>query len=469
MPSGVVGSLLVKLGAATAEFDRAMDASSKKVTGFENAVGKVAIGTALGNGISKGFDKAMELASRASEYMFSLIERMDAAADNAANIGIGADTYLMLSRMATQAGVSIDSVGTAIQKLKRNIADRKDIVEQLGLSPEKLSTMGVEQAFASVVGVVSEIQNPMERARVETELFGKSGYELDSIVMKIGKNFEQMKASVPGAKEIEQIAAVQDQMEELQFTLENAAVKAATAWQGFWADQIKFHGQLIYGKDYGKYFDEALENSSKKQARAAEIQMKHLAEIRKAYEEIGLQIDNVGKKESERMMNKFLTEHPSATPDEIKGYAALVDQFQAVTDAEKQFHDNIASMADATKEAMKEWDQMAEAGKRIAEQADPILMFTERLKQLREALGQGLISSEQYEKAAKKEREKTVDEFAKDLKKQDLVEALVSGTKEAYNAVARNNMISPQIVEAKKTNAKLDEIKKLLDFRGANL
>jgi hypothetical protein len=140
------------------------------------------------------------------------------------------------------------------------------------------------------------------------------------------------------------------------------------------------------------------------------------------------------------------------------------------TEAQEKYENQISSMIEQTNELTRKMEAQEQAGLRLAMQSDPIAKFADNIKSLRAALESQLITMEQFKTASKAERESAVTDLMKgfETRNLDIVPALVQGTREAYEALARNQN-NQELQEAKKTNQKLEEIKRKLDFAEASL
>lgn len=102
--------------------------------------------------------------------------------DLSEKLGISAEAVQRFGYAADQGGASIDTVDSAIKKMNANLAEgSKSTVQALtdaGLRFEDIRRMSPERAFTAIGDAVAGIEDPMLRAKVATELFGKAGQEL---------------------------------------------------------------------------------------------------------------------------------------------------------------------------------------------------------------------------------------------------------------------------------------------------
>jgi hypothetical protein len=67
-----------------------------------------------------------------------------------------------------------------------------DALRRFGLSAQSLTQMGTEKAFYTLIGMMQQIHNPMERASVAMDLFGKSGQPIINMVAQGGPALRAM-------------------------------------------------------------------------------------------------------------------------------------------------------------------------------------------------------------------------------------------------------------------------------------
>ena len=96
--------------------------------------------------------------------------------------GIGVEGLQKLKFAAEQNGVSLEAVTKGVTMLgDRLVSGDKSAVsalQTLGLSFDQLRTMAPDQMFTEVARAVGQVENPMERAKLAMDLFGRSGQEL---------------------------------------------------------------------------------------------------------------------------------------------------------------------------------------------------------------------------------------------------------------------------------------------------
>jgi len=115
-------------------------------------------------------------------FVVGVIDAGAQIGDMSEKLGISAEAVQRFGYAADQSGADIQVVDSAIKKMNANLAEgSKSTVAALadvGLKFEDIRRMSPERAFEAIGDAVAGIEDPMLRAKVATELFGKAGQEL---------------------------------------------------------------------------------------------------------------------------------------------------------------------------------------------------------------------------------------------------------------------------------------------------
>lgn len=102
--------------------------------------------------------------------------------DLSEKLGVSAEAVQRWKYAADQGGATIDTVGSAVAKMNDVLAEGdKSTIKSLrsaGLSFEHIRQMRPEDAFNTITAAIKGIEDPMMRAKIAQDLFGKSGTEL---------------------------------------------------------------------------------------------------------------------------------------------------------------------------------------------------------------------------------------------------------------------------------------------------
>lgn len=152
-----------------------------------------------------------QAASEAGRWLVdTIVEQTNATLDltrTAEQLGVRAG---VLAGWRDAAGDLSGAVGgeldAALSKMNRNLAEAVqgggpaiDTLQQLGLSARELVASGTENAFYVLADAIANTENQMERARLATDVFGKSGSQLLN-TFAVGSG--GLKQSVADAEEI---------------------------------------------------------------------------------------------------------------------------------------------------------------------------------------------------------------------------------------------------------------------------
>lgn len=185
-------TLNVILAARDREFARAMENNTRRIERFAKSANKD-----LG-GASASFDKLANAAKafasvaaiqQVATYVREAVDRLGDLKDAATGIGITTDALQQLRYAAQLNGVSTDTLQTSLEKLSKNLGDAslggsaaKKSLDELGLSASTLASMPLQQALGVISDKLVTIENPMQRAAIAADLFGKSGVSMINVL-----------------------------------------------------------------------------------------------------------------------------------------------------------------------------------------------------------------------------------------------------------------------------------------------
>lgn len=119
-------------------------------------------------------------------FIGNVVDSAGKIADLSAKLGIGTDAVQGFTAAAELSGGTIDDVGNAIFKMNDNLSTGSKTTQQslaaLHLKLNDLRQMKPEDAFLAITDALETIKDPMERSRLEMDLFGKSGGALGAAI-----------------------------------------------------------------------------------------------------------------------------------------------------------------------------------------------------------------------------------------------------------------------------------------------
>jgi len=211
------------LKADFSEFKSEADAAIGKLRTMEGAAGTTTTAfktaeTATGQwgsalvGLAGAFGVGLSV-NALKNYAIGVIETGAAIGDMSQKLGISAEAVQRFGYAADQSGASIQTVDRAIKSMNENLAEGSTstiaALNAAGLEFDTIRRMAPEDAFIAIGDAVAGIEDPMVRAQVATELFGKAGQELIPTFLA---GIEQIGAAtkVMSDETVERLKAAQD-------------------------------------------------------------------------------------------------------------------------------------------------------------------------------------------------------------------------------------------------------------------
>ena len=192
--------MFVSIGADTSEFQKGMQGLSKDLQRTGKQISSVGKGmTKWVTGPIAGAAAALGgLALKTANFADSVLDASDAT-------GMSTDAIQEWQHVARQAGVSTDAMTDAAGRLNRQWSSIENgsgsasaAIEDLNLDVEKLSDLDADDRLMELTKALGDIEDPSERARIGSDLFGRRWEEIAPIVAKGSDELEQMKESFDG-------------------------------------------------------------------------------------------------------------------------------------------------------------------------------------------------------------------------------------------------------------------------------
>jgi lambda family phage tail tape measure protein len=185
-----IGSLSVKLGLVTAEWDKATDKAKQQAKDLQKAFDE------LGGGLKKLTDLWKMLGGAIGVGSIGLVGLIQQTAEYADKIddlskafGVSAGFALQFSNALEQAGVSADNASKAMTTLFTNIESARegnqeavDLFRKMGIGFNDIKQMQPEQAIRKVVDSLADLQksNPIAYVQELRKNLGRGGIGLDA-------------------------------------------------------------------------------------------------------------------------------------------------------------------------------------------------------------------------------------------------------------------------------------------------
>lgn len=155
--------------------------------------------TVLGTGATVAAAAGVALLAKAvTDYA----DAADEAVKMSRSAGIGVETFTELAYAADLSGVSSEELSGSLQKLNRTLFDvragKGGLVKQMRTAPEFLKLLKNSkdsgEALEHIAGAYAEITDPITKAKLLTEAFGKSGGKLASMLAGGKDGIAQLRA-----------------------------------------------------------------------------------------------------------------------------------------------------------------------------------------------------------------------------------------------------------------------------------
>lgn len=168
---------------------------------------------------ARGVGQSIAIAGAALSAPFVLATRTfvrmgDEVQKTALRTGIGAEALSALGYAAGQSGASMDAVAKGLGRLarvqndaRRGTATAIETFDALGVSLQSLSALSPEEQFARVADAVASIEDPMRRAALAQEVFGRGGQELMPLLLEQTRGIA---ALVAEAKRLDLVVSQED-------------------------------------------------------------------------------------------------------------------------------------------------------------------------------------------------------------------------------------------------------------------
>lgn len=166
----------------TTEFSKGLKQAEKETETFGRSLVRM-------GAIAAGAFAAFEAAKGLGSWALGTIEGVAATKDMAERIGLSVEALGRLSYAAKLAGMDQEELVKSLEQMQKRLGEvaiegsgpAADALKRYGLSARELASAGPEQALTTIIKMMEGITNAAERAKVATDLFGKSGIGMISL------------------------------------------------------------------------------------------------------------------------------------------------------------------------------------------------------------------------------------------------------------------------------------------------
>jgi hypothetical protein len=150
-------------------------------------------------GVLAGLGAALGVGSL-GVWVKSSMDAINSTRVMAERLGTSSDALSRLSYAAKIADVDQETLNGSLQKMEKNLAEvaltgggkAADALARFGLSAADLSAQDPAATFVQLVGALGQIENPVERMKAATDLFGKSAQGILNLAVQGADGLEQM-------------------------------------------------------------------------------------------------------------------------------------------------------------------------------------------------------------------------------------------------------------------------------------
>ena len=279
----------------------------------------------------------------------------------AERLGVSLPDFLNWQRQARSAGIDTEQLAQAMRHLEREVDLGAPALKELGLSAEQLRQAGPQGAMEAVAKAVSTIPDPMRRARIEMELFGRSGAMLDPALKGIASGTPKSLVSPEAANALANMGD---------------ALKKAKNWCGDMFTNLLGATAALIGfstatRPAAKGVGEITEQSKETLAAIAKINELYTQGMAKANEKT-LKPGDLGTHPEMLEQIKKLEEGPG-NPEKLKAWTEAMDKYQQVLAADKsaaarkEIEATVEKVSGLTAKWRTEMGGVAEEGKHVEE------------------------------------------------------------------------------------------------------
>lgn len=173
---GKADTMVARFGRGLASFGR----NAFAFTGIASAIGALTGGAGIGLLVK------------------NQLEAVDSSSKLAARLGIATESLVGFEHAANLAGLSSEQLSNGLGFLMKNLGKAAEGADetggafgQLGLNVNELMRLAPDEVFMRVADSIAEIQNPIRRAYMATQIFGRSGQQLLPLLMQGSKGLRE--------------------------------------------------------------------------------------------------------------------------------------------------------------------------------------------------------------------------------------------------------------------------------------
>lgn len=170
-----------------------------------------------------------------------LTGRVEELQNTASRLGTSFEFAQVLEQAALRSGVAVDQLASGLQRFEVNISKAReggnaaaDAFQKLGISQEELQTSDPTNLAGRVADALANIEDPAERARLATELLGKSGLELLPAFASIddaAASMDKFRATISEV-DVQRLSSLDDVFDDIGVALQGLGTQLLVPFTG---------------------------------------------------------------------------------------------------------------------------------------------------------------------------------------------------------------------------------------------
>jgi hypothetical protein len=197
----LIGEIITKIKVDASQQKRELSRAKKALLGFGKVAKKALSGLAVGAGVATAaFVGVAAVVNKTADSIDLLAKKSD-------KLGLTVAALQKLEFQAKLSGVSTETMGTALQRMVRRVAEAAQgtgvavkALDELGLSAKELNNLSPDKQFRLIADAMKKIGNQGDKVKLAMQLFDTEGVSLvntmNSNLEATGKQFDKLGLSI---------------------------------------------------------------------------------------------------------------------------------------------------------------------------------------------------------------------------------------------------------------------------------
>lgn len=219
-----VFELVAKLVLDSSDYDKGLDDSEEKASGFGDKLkGALATGAKVGGAALAAAGTA---AAALGKELYEGVGNLAAYGDNidkmSQKLGMSREAYQEWDAIMQHSGTSIESMSASMKTMSAAAESGSDAFEKLGISQKEVESLSKEDLFSKVITGLQGMEEGTERTYIASQLLGRGATELGALLNTSAEDTEAMRqrvhelGGVMSDEAVQSAAAYQDSLQDMQ-------------------------------------------------------------------------------------------------------------------------------------------------------------------------------------------------------------------------------------------------------------